>query len=155
MAMPPASLPVPPLHISLTRVAKALHAACDPWWVIGSAAVWLHGGATEVADIDVLSSARDARAMLAAWRGPVTIGAASERFRSQPFARLQGDGLPIEVMAELEVRIGGAWQIVRPRTRVAMGGVFVPERAELVAILRSFGREKDLRRATLLESGVA
>lgn len=151
------ALPVNPsvrlLTTTLSQVAAALRAAHDPWWVIGSAAVWLHGVGTAVSDVDVLTSASDARAMLAAWPDAV-IGAAGERFRSQPYARLPGRGLPIEIMAGLEVRVGHIWRAVRPMTRTARGGVFVPERAELVAILRLFGRDKDLRRAALLERSV-
>ncbi|MEH3124035.1 MAG: hypothetical protein PGN16_19060 [Sphingomonas phyllosphaerae] len=135
---------------ALAQVAAALRSACDPWWVIGSAAVRLHGGATSVADIDVLTSARDAGQLLADWPGGVTIGAASQRFRSHPFARLDGAALPIEVMADLEVCDGGVWRPVRPTTRVALGGVFVPAREEMVTILRTFGRSKDVARAALL-----
>jgi hypothetical protein len=139
------------LRAALAQVAAAFRDAQDPWWVIGSAAVSLHGADTGVADVDVLTSGRDAQAMLAAWPGAVTIAAGSDRFRSQPLARVQDGGLPIDVMAALEVRVDGVWRAVRPVTREARGGVFVPERAELVTILRTFGRDKDLRRATLLE----
>ncbi len=135
---------------ALAQVATALRSARDPWWVIGSAAVRLHGGATSVADIDVLTSARDAERLLATWPGKVTIGGASARFRSHPFARLDGAALPVEVMADLELCTATGWQPVRPVTRVARGDVFVPDRDELRAILRAFGREKDLARAALL-----
>lgn len=136
---------------ALAQVAAALRSARDPWWVIGSAAVRLHGGATSVADIDVLASARDAARLLAAWPGAATIGGASAQFRSHPFARLEGAALPVEVMGDLELRTAHGWQPVRPLTRVARGEVFVPDRSELVAILRAFGREKDVARAALLD----
>jgi hypothetical protein len=135
---------------ALAQVAAALRAARDPWWVIGSAAVWLHDVETSVVDIDVLTSARDAERLLREWPGVVTIGGASARFRSHLFARLHGAALPVEVMADLEVFAAGAWRAVQPATRVAVAGVFVPERAELAAILRSFGRDKDIARAGLL-----
>jgi len=83
----------------------------------------------------------------------VTIGAASDRFRSRPFARLEGAALPIEIMAALEVRDGADWRAVWPRSRVLRGGMPVPTREELVAILHLFGREKDRRRAALLAAG--
>lgn len=54
-------------------------------------------------------------------------------------------------MADLELCTADGWQPVRPLTRVARGGVFVPDREELRAILRAFGREKDLARAALLD----
>ncbi|KTT69998.1 hypothetical protein [Sphingomonas endophytica] len=139
------------LGAALTQVAAALRPARDPWWVIGSAAVRLHGAVTSVADIDLLVSARDAAMVLDGWQGTVTIGGASDRFRSAPFARLEGGAMPVEVMGDLEVFLGGGWRVVRPATRVALGAVYVPERVELAAILRSFGRAKDLDRADLLD----
>ena len=55
------ALPVNPsvrlLTTTLSQVAAALRSAHDPWWVIGSAAVWLHGVGTAVSDVDVLTSA--------------------------------------------------------------------------------------------------
>jgi hypothetical protein len=135
---------------ALAQVATALRDARDPWWLIGSAAVQLHGGATSVADIDVLVSAHDATCVLRDWPGAVTIGAASDRFRSHPFARLEGAALPIEIMADLELCANGRWRAVQPVTRVMMDGVFVPARGELIAILRSFGRDKDVARAASL-----
>ena len=113
----------------------------------------LHGGDTDVADIDVLTSASDGAAIIRAWPGAVTIGAPDGRFRSHPFARLAGEQLPIEIMAALEVNDGTCWRAVRPRSRVMRRGVAVPSRAELVAILRLFAREKDMKRAALLEAG--
>ena len=48
------ALPVNPsvrlLTTTLSQVAAALRSAHDPWWVIGSAAVWLHGVGTAVSD---------------------------------------------------------------------------------------------------------
>ncbi len=137
---------------ALEQVATALRSAHDPWWVIGSAAVRLHGGKTSVADIDVLTNARDAVQLIDTWPGAVTIGTASAQFRSHPFARLDGAALPVEVMADLELWTADGWQPVRPLTRVMRGDVFVPDRDELRAILRTFGREKDLARAALLDA---
>ncbi len=138
------------LAAALSQVAAALRPAHDPWWVIGSAAVRLHGVETSVDDIDLLLSQRDAERLLVTWPGERTVGAASERFRSSPFACLHGAAMPIEIMADLQVCAAGVWRPVRPQTRVAKGEVFVPAHAELAAILRSFGRAKDVGRAALL-----
>lgn len=57
-------------------------------------------------------------------------------------------------MAGFHLFADGAWQPVCPATRikVVIGGgvVFVPDRAELIAMLDAFGRRKDLRRAATL-----
>jgi len=139
----------PPLA-ALDEVATTLRGARDPWWVIGSAAAWLHGATTSVADIDVLLSRRDAHDVIAEWRGDVVIGAPGERFRSRPFARLEGAKLPIELMAGLRVCSADRWVAVRPATRQMVGNVYVPELPELQAMVALFSRPKDHDRANLL-----
>ncbi|MBB3474602.1 hypothetical protein [Sphingomonas sp. BK345] len=139
-----------PLAAALDEVATTLRGARDPWWVIGSAAAWLHRAATSVADIDVLLSPRDAHDVIAAWRGNVVIGAPGERFRSCPFARLEGATLPIELMAGLRVCSAGEWIAVRPVTRQSVGSVHVPQLSELESMFDLFGRPKDRVRADLL-----
>ncbi len=141
---------MPPLAAALDDVATAARGARDPWWVIGSAAAWLHGAATSVADIDVLLSRRDAHAVMAAWGGDVMVGAPGERFRSSVFARLEGATRSIELMAELSVCSAGRWMAVQPVTRRSIGRVYVPELWELEAMFALFGRPKDLVRADLL-----
>jgi hypothetical protein len=62
--------------------------------------------------------------------------------------------MPVEIMADLHVRNDGEWQRVTLTTRrsVSVAGetLYVPERAEMVALLHRFGRSKDLQRARLL-----
>ena len=54
-------------------------------------------------------------------------------------------------MADTEVFAGGRWNPVVFETRLEVaGGLFVPSRSELIALLGLFGREKDLRRAAAL-----
>ena len=133
------------LAATLHDVAAALVDARAPWWVIGSAAVALHGGATTVADVDVLLALADAQALLARWDLAPT-ARPDAIFRSTLFARWTGSSLPVELMAGLTVR----GLPIRPLTRVESGGVFVPARDELAALLRHFGRANDIARAALL-----
>ena len=55
------------LDATLARVAAAMAqaGARDHWWIIGSAAVVLHGVDTSVADVDLLLSPADAERLLA------------------------------------------------------------------------------------------
>lgn len=146
----------PLLEAGLARITEALAEASEPWWIIGSAAVVLHGAETEVADIDLLLSVRDALALLEQPGCRRLRPEPSPLFRSALFARWDGAGLPIELMAGLEVSRDGAWVPVQPRTRVAVRAagtaLHVPDRAELGAILGLFGRPKDLARKALLEA---
>lgn len=127
-----------------------------PWWIIGSAAVVLHGAATDVADLDLLMDAADARAVLRAAGVEAREGERSALFGSAVFGTLCEAPLPIEVMADFAINTGGRWEKVAFRTRepvrVGSATLWVPSRAELIALLRRFGREKDVARAALLEA---
>ncbi|MBV8686759.1 MAG: hypothetical protein JOZ90_07530 [Alphaproteobacteria bacterium] len=141
----------PELGAALVEAADAAADAARPWWVIGSAAVALHGAVTHVADVDLLMDADDAARLLRGRGIAPAPGPGGDRFRSKIFARWSGAGLPIEVMADLDVAVAGEWRRVRLEGRrpVEVGGrtLFVPPLGELVALLRLFGRDKDLARA--------
>lgn len=142
---------------ALVDAAQRMAAARGPWWIIGSAAVTLHGARTDVADIDVLAQETDARAVLDRAGIAAAAGAGSERFRSAVLGRIAGGALPIEVMGGLSLHSGSAgWEPLSLRTRepVLLAGatLWVPARAELIELLRRFGRDKDLARAALLEA---
>jgi hypothetical protein len=137
---------------TLRRVGEAMAGAREPWWLIGSSAVVLHGVQTSVADVDVLCGEADARALLAVLGGEMLEQSGSALFRSAVFGRCETTPLPVEVMAGLAVR--GAPVRFQACEWRAWGEVLVPvpSRAELIALLRRFGRPKDLARAALLEA---
>ena len=147
------------LRQTLVMTADALEGAQDPWWVVSSAAVALHGVTpVEVGDVDVLMSVVDAqRAMDQLGVVPIEDGA-SALFRSTLFARWEMPPLVVEIMAGFHVATGSGWTKVLPRTRVPIfvdeRVVYVPDRAELAEMLRLFGRPKDLERVRLLTSPV-
>lgn len=133
--------------------------ARDPWWVIASAAVALHGvDPGHVADVDVLLSVADARRILPTIGIQLRKGVAHPAFRSSIFGTWTGaTPLPVEFMADFHRRSGEAWLPVQPATRqrIEVDGVvvFLPERTELQAMLTAFGRPKDLERARSLAAG--
>ena len=147
------------LRQTLVMTADALEGAQDPWWVVSSAAVALHGVTpVEVGDVDVLMSVADAQwAMDRLGVVPIEDGA-SALFRSTLFARWEMPPLVVEIMAGFHVATGSGWTKVLPRTRVPIfvdeRVVYVPDRAELAEMLRLFGRPKDLERVRLLISQV-
>jgi hypothetical protein len=147
-----------PLHETLAVSIPDLRRHCrDPWVVIGSAAVALAGVDVSVADVDVLTSKRDAEGLIALWRARLDDThepmADSDRFRSH-FARFRFPGLPLEVMGGLELNGSNGWQPVHVDdvVRVICAGVDVPIPAlsEQIRILESFARPKDLQRAARL-----
>jgi hypothetical protein len=148
--------PCPRLAAAVAAVANRLEGTGAPWWIIGSAAVALHGAQTDVADLDLLTEEPAAAAVLREAGIPARPGDGSDLFRSAVFGRIEGGPLPIEVMGGLAVRGSHGWEPLRLTTRqaVCIGGAraWVPDRWELIALLRRFGRDKDLARAALLEA---
>lgn len=145
----------PVLAEALSALAARVAAARQPWWVIGSAAVALHGADTKVADIDLLMAPEDAQALLgdaAAARCEAT----SALFRSRVFGTVGEEPYRVEIMADLTVNTESGWRPVTLATRepARVGGatLWVPAREELIELLRLFGREKDLARAALLDA---
>ena len=130
--------------------------ARDPWWIIASAAVALHGADPgHVADVDVLLSVTDARCVLPTIGIQLRQGSEHAAFRSSIFGTWSGTTpLPVEFMADFHRWSGEAWLPVQPATRQGVDVdsvvVFVPERTELEAMLTAFGRPKDLERAKSL-----
>lgn len=147
------------LHAALAAVLPDLHSRCrDPWVVIGSAAAWLVGADVSVADLDLLTSIRDANALRECWQrqhDAVRRPDGVERFRSR-FARYRFAGLPVEVMCGLEVFGPDGWrplQIDRI-VHVSIAGLSVPVPAitEQIRVLDRFGRPKDRARMTVLKT---
>ncbi len=145
------------LVATLRAVAVAMASAHDPWWIIASAAVALHGAdAGAVADVDVLLSRTDALRILPTIGVAPVAGSESAAFRSGIFATWRDAALAVEFMADFTYRSGSDWITVAPVTRQAIEvsgvTVFVPERGELHRLLLAFGRPKDLARARGLEA---
>jgi hypothetical protein len=146
----------PALAETLALVAQAAADATDDWWIIGSAAVALHGRSVpQVKDVDLLMSAPDAAAFLRRAGVPLRAGQADARFRSLVFGLWSAPPIPVEVMGGFSVVADGGWREVALATRdpvtVAGVSVYVPSADELVRLLHTFGRAKDLERARLLE----
>jgi hypothetical protein len=145
----------PALSASLHAIESIMVDAHDPWWIIASAALALHGADLgQVADVDVLLSIVDAQRILPTIGIDLRQGSAHATFRSSTFGTWSGTALPVEFMAGFRHRSGEAWVPVQPATRqlIKVDGVivFVPERAELQAMLTAFGRPKEMERARKL-----
>jgi len=136
-------------------LSDALVATSDDWWVIGSAAVALHGGQVgHLKDIDVLMSARDADALIkqvGATRGEPD---RSEQFRSQVFGVWNAPPVPVEVFGGFRLATDDGWKDVafssREAVKIGAATLFIPSKSDLIAVLHTFGRPKDLGRAALL-----
>lgn len=134
---------------TLKGVAEALQGTHHDWWLFGGAAVALHG--LEVEILDVVMSESDLRRVIGGLGIAPNDPGSSDRIRSDLWARWTALPLGVDLTAGLQVRIDGDWVRIVPRGRetVMVGGrpLYVPSRQELIAILRLFGRPKDLARA--------
>jgi len=124
----------------------------DDWLLIGSAAAYVAGADVgPVNDIDLLLSARDLKTLDVHWRDRERLAVSpSSRFRSALFHRIEAP-LPIEAMAGFELKSGGDWVRMDPKTRVDYGGVFAPAITEQIEILEMMGRDKDRPRISALQ----
>ena len=147
----------PALAETLSMVAQAAEGAIDPWWVIGSAAIAVHGHRIAFTkDVDLMMSARDAEAFLRRVGARPGGAQPSDRFNSQVFGIWNEPPIPVEIFGGFRVATGGKWREValssRERVSVGSSQIHVPSREELISLLHAFGRPKDMERATLLKS---
>jgi hypothetical protein len=144
----------PALAALLAEIGRELAGCAEPWWLIGSAAMAVHGAPVAVRDIDILLAPDDACALLDRRGFPVEPGAPSALFRSDIFACWEAPPYHVELFAGFHVRDVQGWRELVPETREArtVDGValFVPAVAELIAWGRLFGRDKDVVREPLL-----
>ena len=141
---------------SLDILASAASEMQDPWWIFGGAAMVLWGLRDwRAPDIDVLCSPRDARRLIEALHGEVTPDPGEGLFRSQVFGQILTTPVPIDVMADMDVRNGADWTRVAFQSRQPVAvedtTVFIPSVSEQIETCRLFGRPKDLLRAEMLE----
>lgn len=150
------------LRHALAACIPDLYRCCrDRWVVIGSAATYLAGETLAVQDLDVLTSTRDAEALIQYWHARLVAtdkAADAGRFRSR-YACFAFE-LPVEIMGDLQVHDGRRWQPLQVddivTARIDGLEIPVPSIAEQIRILRLFGRDKDLQRATrLLTTGTS
>lgn len=144
----------PGLGETLSLIADDLRDLSEPWWLIGSAAMVLHGvELAAIDDVDILTTPAGARALAARWGVEPAMPGPSERFASEVFVQRTDTPLAVEVMAGFSVKTLQGWVPVLPQSRVALsGGWYAPSRADLLGMLARFGREQDLERAKLLKA---
>ena len=145
------------LAATLEVLAAAARDLRGPWWVFGGAAM-AQAGLEDLAtpDVDVLAAPDDARQLIEALGGVILEDPGHGLFRSRVFGRASATPVPIEVMADMDVRAGTEWTRVSFATRLPValnaGPVFIPTIDEQIATCRLFGRPKDLQRAARLET---
>jgi hypothetical protein len=93
-----------PLHLSpvladtLDVVVQTMVPATGPWWIIGSAAMVLHGLDLAIADVDLVLAPEDAALVLQEHGRILQSGDGRGPYRSDVFGRIEGGPLAIEVL---------------------------------------------------------
>ena len=139
---------------SAALVAQAMPTGSD-WWIIGSSALALSGIDVTPRDIDVFAASDVIEAARQALNADA-MPSGSGLFRSSPYFQFRPEGgLEIDFMGGLEVCPAGEWigLHIKSKCRVTTGNttLFIPSVEEQAAILRLFGRPKDLARAALID----
>lgn len=145
----------PGLEETLAEVADIAADTSEPWWIIGSAAIALHGASvTDIRDVDLMMSLADARHFLERVGVQSTPDTGHPKFRSEVFGTWRTPPLPVEIFAGFHLADSEGWRPVVLQTRqpVSVQGrtLYVPSKNELRELLLLFGRPKDLDRARLL-----
>ena len=154
-------MPAPPeLEPALAELLASLPgelAACrEPWWLIGSAAMAVHGAPAAVRDVDLLLEVGDAEMFLSRRGMAAEAGVPSDLCASTVFASWREPPFTVELFAGFRLRDGDRWRPLVPETReerpIGHTTVFVPSVAELITWGRLFGRPKDRAREPLLQA---
>jgi len=144
-------------HETLLQVSEAARSFESPWWIIGSAAARLVGAEiSDMRDIDLLADENDVRRLLAVWPGEAAVDVRPDpQFRSRIFRRFEFMPAPVEAFGGFEMCVDGDWRTVRPKTRLAVAGVFVPDALEQIELLTLMARPKDAPRVAALRRVLA
>ncbi len=141
---------------TLLKLAHYLSQVEDPWWILGSAAVYLKGyDPGRVGDVDVLVSEQDAVRLMSrhGWSNDKDGG--TKRYRSGYVLRPDLGTLPVEILANYEIMSRQTWEPVWPASRLKgmhFGRAFyVPSDEELVEIFRRLERPKDFDRIRAMQ----
>lgn len=142
---------------TLERLVCLLTTTKDPWWILGSAAVYLKGyDPGHIGDIDVLVSEADAQRLMSDHGIDNQRDGGTLQFRSAYVLRPSLGEMSVEVLAGYEIFQNDAWSYVLPGTRISIShkkmDVFVPSDEDLISIFERLGRAKDFDRICAMQA---
>ena len=141
---------------TLLKLAHCLSQVEGPWWILGSAALYLKGDDPgRIGDVDVLVSEQDAVKLMSrhGWSNDKDGG--TERYRSGYVLRPDLGALPVEILANYEIMSRQTWKPVWPASRHKVlhngGAFYVPSDANLIEIFERLARPKDFIRIRAMQ----
>jgi hypothetical protein len=143
---------------TLENTARVLNEQNVPWMLFGGAAMTLLGFEDgPVADIDIILPRASAHSLAELFSWPNYADKQSNRFRSDYLLRPVFGPVAVELLGGFQVLTQTGWVEIpiKETIRHSIGSqsIHLPTCQDLAAIFRVCGREKDLRRAVLIESG--
>ncbi len=140
----------------LLRLLRFMSSCRDPWCIFGGAALYLHGyREIPVSDIDILITTADAAQMMVSSQVMEDVDGGTDLFRSRFLLHPQLGEIDVELMGGFEIHADGRWHPVTIKTQLALelGAATVPVASldDTAEIFRLSGREKDLRRLTVID----
>ena len=142
---------------TLERLVRLLNAAQDPWWILGSAAVYLKGrDPGRIGDIDVLLSEADAERVMSDQGLHNLKDGGTPRYRSAYVLKPNVGETPVELLAGYDIFQDNVWRPVWPVSRIAIlyrgNEIFVPSDEELISIFERLDRAKDFDRIRAMQA---
>ena len=139
------------LELTLAKMAQQLNQHALPWMVIGGAAMVLYGlEKGPVNDIDIVLPSHAAAFLSKKYAWPNYADETSLRFRSDFLLRPETGPVPVELLGGFHILTEQGWTALSVGETVTVSirsqQVCLPVKAQLAAILRLCGREKDLKR---------
>lgn len=142
---------------TLTELSDKLQDIRSDWYIIGASAIIMSDiKIGKTSDIDILTTKEGAKEWRIALQEYMEINPVTKEddlFRSK-FSRFKLPLIDIEVMGGLQVNKNGKWKdvLISDFQQIPVGDTFVkiPTLNELERILLLFGRDKDLKRLTLI-----
>lgn len=144
---------------TLTELSDKLQDIKSDWYIIGASAIIMSDiKIGKTSDIDILTTKEGAdewRIALQEYMELNPVTKEDDLFRSK-FSRFKLPLIDIEVMGGLQVNKSGKWKdvLISDFQQIPVGDTFVKILTlnELERILLLFGRDKDLKRLTLIET---
>lgn len=135
----------------MTALEPAFERIAAPWWIIGSAALLLHGiDDVEARDIDLMLDADDAEALVKQ-PGFIRLPSGTDGlFVSHVYGRRDDLPMPVELMGGFSFRHPDGLRPVRIDAPVWRSGWPVASLPDLAAMFRLFDRPKDRVRLGLI-----
>jgi hypothetical protein len=142
---------------TLMNTARLLNQQEIDWVVFGGAAMVLHGlEQGPVADIDIVLPPQAAASLSEQFSWENHADCVSPHFRSDYVLRPDFGPVPVELLGGFRVLTASGWASVgggdTQELEVGSQRVFLPTRERLAEIFRLCGREKDQRRAAMIDS---